>query len=183
MHEFACLIPAFLSTLLVNERAESWVCMKRLDEILGLPVILKQSGLKVGTVSGACLAQSGKAIAGLMIEKNHWRGKGGFLPMNGTGLIGDVSVIAEGMNSHPKALTPLTLGQRVVSIDGQRLGLLTNAMIDVETGEITAVEVSRGLIDDWTSGRLWVRSFQNSSSQTVVDVESDSEYLDKEDPT
>jgi len=143
--------------------------MKRLDQLVGLPLILRASGRRAGTLAGISLDESGCRVNGLLAEGLGVTERKRFVPLHQVYLIGEVSAIIESKGKKPLQ-KPRTLeaGQRVLATDGKRIGMLTNALIDLETGSIAALEVSGGWWDDWRSGRTWIRHFQAAEADGIV---------------
>lgn len=134
--------------------------MKLLMNLTGLPVIVKESGKTIGKVERAHLHAGGERLRGLSIKGEGLRAKKLYASMEAIELIGDVSVIVREAGRPPEGKEdgPVS-GMKVWSAQGQKLGWLSNAMIDEQTGDVRALEVSRGYIDDLTNGRIWVREF------------------------
>ena len=123
-------------------------CDVRLGRILGLPAVCGER--VVGHVERAVPDEKGQRLQGLIIR----RGLGGakWAPRSGIAVLGDVSVIlGERPGRLPKG-NDAVLGA-VKDESGLTLGRVTDLWIRPETLEITALEVTLGLLEDVLSGR------------------------------
>jgi uncharacterized protein YrrD len=135
--------------------------MKTWKGLQGLPVIKQDSGRSIGRVEQVWLHAGGRQMQGVSIKGRGLRAKKLYAAMGDIRLLGDVSMIVSAARAQPAGTHGVQLGQnvKVFSVDGEKIGWLTDAQIEEDTGNVTAVEVSRGYIDDWRSGREWVREF------------------------
>ena len=82
-------------------------------------------------------------------------------------LIGETAVLANASGKRmPLNRQPLL--RRAISADGQRIGAITDAVIDERTFAIRALELSRGYLDDQTGGRECIRQFTVQKNGDVV---------------
>lgn len=82
-------------------------------------------------------------------------------------LIGETAVLANASGKRmPLNRQPLL--RRAISADGQRIGAITDAVIDERTFAIRALELSRGYLDDLTGGRECIRQFTVQKNGDVV---------------
>lgn len=138
--------------------------IKDLRNITGLPVIL--GGKRIGRAAGVELTDDLTRMSGLYVDCG-MRGSR-FIPERMIGILGEVSIIAEGSGRRASAKSG-ALPRRALSTDGQLLGAVSGAMIDETTREVTALQLSRGYIDDVLVGRQWVRHFTvNRDSGDVI---------------
>lgn len=63
------------------------------------------------------------------------------------------------------------LGLTVLDTSGERLGWVTDALIDEETGQVLQLEVSQGIVDDFLQGRIHVRDFTMRPNGVVAVTE------------
>lgn len=138
-------------------------CELRLTRVIGLPVILGQR--LAGHVERARLTPDGRQLAGLVIR----RGLGGarWVSRETICVLGDVSVVLRGAPtrlSGESAAPP----HRVTDESGLTLGRVTDAWLQPDTLQISALEVSLGPIEDLRQGRLRVRHWdlQSGSDDT-----------------
>ncbi len=129
-------------------------CDVRLGRILGLPAIWGER--VVGHVERAVPDEEGKHVQGFVIR----RGLGGakWADRSAIRVLGDVSVIlGEKPGRVPKG-RDVTLSA-VKDEGGLTLGRVTDLWVSQESLDITALEVTLGLMEDLRSGRRTVRQW------------------------
>lgn len=127
--------------------------MKRLNEVVGLPVMC--GGQRMGFVSALCLSPDVHDVVGLNVQRTFRSGI--FVPESGIRRIGDRCVdILPPQVQKPRAPTRFS---PACDVQGMQLGLITDAAIDEKTLRITALEISFGPLDDLIGGRRWVHRF------------------------
>ncbi len=129
-------------------------CDVRLGRILGLPAIWGER--VVGHVERAVPDEEGKHVQGFVIR----RGLGGakWADRSAIRVLGDVSVIlGEKPGRVPKG-RDVTLSA-VKDEGGLTLGRVTDLWISQDNLDITALEVTLGLVEDLRSGRRTVRQW------------------------
>lgn len=143
-------------------------CEMRLGRVLGLPAILGERC--VGHVESAALEQDGRRLRGLVLR----RGLGGarWIPREGVGVLGDVSVVLKRPPCRPPRDADFTL-QGVKDESGLTLGRVTDVWLSPKTLEVTALEVTLGPTEDLLRGRLrvleWaVQPGENGLSQVLI---------------
>lgn len=126
--------------------------MTGIQGLIGLPVI--RGGKTVGLLEQAVLEESGKKLRGIIIRE----GLGGarWVDRENIQTIGGVSVLVSGDLKKPPREADFRLG-RVQDTSGLRLGTVTDALINSETLEVEALEISNGPLDDLLHGR-WLAS-------------------------
>ncbi len=126
--------------------------MTGIQGLIGLPVI--RGGKTVGLLEQAVLEQSGKKLRGIIIRE----GLGGarWVDRESIQTIGGVSVLISGTPKRLPKEAGFRLG-RVQDTSGLRLGTVTDALINPETLEVEALEISNGPLDDLLHGR-WLAS-------------------------
>ncbi len=128
--------------------------MIRLGSLVGLPAALE--GRMVGRVEQTVLTPDGHALRGLVIRHGfggaRWAGAGSIR------VLGNVSVI---LACKPRRLprdADFTLTS-VKDTGGLNLGRVTDAYVNAATFQVTALEISLGLVEEFTCGRMLARSF------------------------
>lgn len=130
-------------------------------EMTGLPVIHAANGRELGKVREWLLDERGEKIVALLAEG------GGWLPHRCVFLYRDllkigrdaIFVSREGLHAagDPPELnghaTCRALGKRMLSGDGDELGVVEDVLFEEKTGQITGWRLSSGLIDDVLYGR------------------------------
>lgn len=136
--------------------------MKKLE---GMPVIL--DGKKGGQVIRAVLHKDGRSLRGLLIRSGYLGPR--WLERKQIRVMGKVSIIAEGKPSKPPKDTEYRLF-RVSDADGERLGIVTDALICEDTMRVTALEISSGPMDDLIDGRWYATAFSVLPGNTTGHV-------------
>lgn len=128
--------------------------MIRLGSIVGLPAAL--NGRMVGRVEQAVLTHDGHALRGMVIR--HGLGGARWVSAERIAILGDVSVI---LTDRPERLprdASFTLST-VKDVGGLNLGRVTDAYVNRSTLQVEALEVSLGLWEELTLGRMLARQF------------------------
>ncbi len=125
--------------------------MKKLE---GMPVIME--GKKGGQVIRAVLNRDGRSLRGLLIRSGYLGPR--WLERKQIRLLGKVSVIAEGKPCKPPKDAEYRLF-RVSDANGERLGVVTDALICEDTLRVAALEISSGPMDDLITGRWFATAF------------------------
>ncbi len=146
--------------------------MKRLNDLIGLPVVSSQDGRILGNLTGLRLKSGGAEILGMCVRTAGLRQRRLVASAQDTLMLGDMSAVVRRLSDVPPApaWTPQP-GQRVLSTDGGLLGLLSGALVDCDHMQVVALEISRGALDDFRMGRLWVRSFRGSDERIIASPE------------
>lgn len=127
--------------------------MKRLNELIGLPVMC--GGQRMGFVSALCLSPDVHDVIGLNLQRAFRSGI--FVPESGIRRLGDRFVEIERPQSQ-KARAPAKFSP-ACDAQGMQLGVITDAAIDEKTLHVAALEISFGPLDDLIGGRRWVHRF------------------------
>lgn len=128
--------------------------MIRLGSIVGLPAAL--DGRMVGRVEQTVLTHDGHALRGLVVR--HGLGGARWVDAAHIAVLGNVSVI---LACKPGRL-PVDADFILTSVKdtaGLNLGRVTDAYVNPATMQITALEVSLGLVEEITLGRMLARHF------------------------
>ncbi|MCS1350256.1 PRC-barrel domain-containing protein [Mechercharimyces sp. CAU 1602] len=145
--------------------------MRSSQDIIGLPVIQRVDGKKLGIVRDL-LFDDHQQCYGLLLESGKWVKRGQFIPANRVSALGQDAVMVEdssaalpldeaveesmGFFSGDKKLK----GRSVIQATGQELGMVENVYIGEELGKLIGYELSDGLISDLTEGRKVLHSHQ-----------------------
>ena len=128
--------------------------MTRLGSIVGLPAAL--NGRMVGRVEQAVLTCDGHALRGLVIR--HGLGGARWAGAADIAILGDVSVV---LSQKPQRLprdAAFSLNT-VKDTGGLNLGRVTDAYVSRATLQVAALEVTLGLWEELTQGRVLARQF------------------------
>ena len=125
--------------------------MRHFSEISGLAVVMRQTGRRIGKVERIAPSRDGQRVEGLILLAHGGLRKRRFVPL---GSVTSVQPLAQELRR--RAELP---GLPVLDTAGQRLGWVTDAFLEEESGCIRSLEVSRGIADDFLTGRFLVSDF------------------------
>ncbi len=137
--------------------------MKSMKALIGRPVLL--DGKAIGHVTEVELDEGLNALLGLYVD-------GAFMgtrriEKKDVVLLGDVSVMVTSKGKRARVKDARM--RRVRTADGCRIGAVTGALLDEDTMRVCALELSRGFLDDFFTGRQWVYGYRvNASSGDVL---------------
>lgn len=128
--------------------------MTGLKRMIGLPVIL--NGQASGTVLRGVIEKDGRALRGVVIRNGLMGAR--WLPRNQITLLGQFSLIAEGKPAKvPKDASYRLF--RVTDPDGERIGVVTDVLLNEQTLRVAALQISSGPLDDLIDGRWYATAF------------------------
>lgn len=141
--------------------------MRKMLEVLGLPVIDTSSGKKVGIVKDAYFTQAGE-LKGLAIESDGLFSKISYLDFSNIGAIGDDAVIIGSSQflttiSSTSELYSFVSGKKsykelpVITTNGNELGHIQDVYFMEDMGRIIGYEISDGFLSDITDGRRTIK--------------------------
>lgn len=128
--------------------------MTGISKLEGMPVMVSDE--KEGHVQKVILTRDGRAVRGMVIRSGMQGMR--WLDREQISMVGNVCVIA---NSSPGKL-PKDADYhlfRVSDAEGERLGMVTDAIINEETMRVAALEISSGPLDDLIHGRWYATAF------------------------
>lgn len=128
--------------------------MIRLGTVTGLPVVL--SGRMMGRVEQTVLTPDGHTLRGLVVR--HGLGGAKWVDSGCIRVLGDVSVIISDKPGHLPKDADFTLSS-VKDTGGLNLGRVTDVYLNPQTFQVTALEITLGLMEEWTCGRMLARDF------------------------
>lgn len=128
--------------------------MIRLGSLVGLPAAL--DGQMVGRVEQTVLARDGHSLRGLVVR--HGLGGAKWVDAAHIRVLGDVSVILSARPGRLPRDADFTLTS-VKDTGGLNLGRVMDAYVNPATFQVTALEISLGLVEELTLGRMLARSF------------------------
>ena len=150
-------------------------CDVRLGRVLGLPAVCGEK--VVGHVERAVPDESGRQVQGFIIR----RGLGGakWADVRDVTVLGDVSLILGKRPVRVPRGSAATIGA-VKDEGGLTLGRVTDWWIGKDTFQITALEISLGLMEDLTTGRRTVRQWTVQPGEDGMQVLIPREAWEKE---
>ena len=126
-------------------------------DISGIPIIDEATGRILGHVGEWLLDQHGEAVVAFTAESGGWLPQKKVISYINVVSLGDDAVLVDGSLFEPdiKEITDAcsVLGKRVITAAGQELGLVDDILFDEDTGKVTGLRLTSGLIDDLLSGR------------------------------
>lgn len=128
--------------------------MIRLGSVVGLPAAL--NGRMVGRVEQAVLTPDGRSLRGLVLR--HGLGGARWAEAGSIGVLGQVAVVLLEKPGKPPRQADFLLTS-VKDSAGLNLGRVTDVYINPETLQVTALEISLGLVEELRLGRMLVRRF------------------------
>lgn len=144
--------------------------MKRASDVIGLPVICIQSGNQIGIIRDiACDPES--AVFGFILEPKSLMHKGKALLISDLKAIGedavtvymdeitkDIDKVEEKYHEVLRGLyySEKLRGLKVITTNGNELGLVEDVYFDEEVGTIVGYELSEGIVADITEGRKYL---------------------------
>lgn len=135
--------------------------MLRMTGITELIAVLHGTGRRLGEVERVCLSADGQDVQGLILRKKGFLRRKVFIPFEDIVLWGEKTAAVTAEQKIPSEIRKRQEleGMSVLDTAGERLGWVTDALVEENTGRVTALEVSRGYVDDLTAGRIYVRDF------------------------
>lgn len=128
--------------------------MIRLGGLVGLPAAL--NGRMVGRVEQTVLTQDGLALRGVVLR--HGLGGARWAEAGSISVLGDISVVLRRRPDPVPRDAAFTL-TCVKDSGGLNLGRVTDAFISRSSFRVEALEISLGLWEEFTCGRMLARTF------------------------
>ncbi|MFV9510946.1 PRC-barrel domain-containing protein [Tepidibacillus sp. LV47] len=137
--------------------------MRKVLDVIGLPVLDTSSGKMIGSVKDVYFNDRGE-LMGIAVEAKGLFSKTAFLAFEHIGAIGDDAVTV-GTKRFLSTLDPidqyhgfysgksLFKGQPIITTNGHELGHIEDVYFMEEMGKIIGYELSDGLLSDITEGR------------------------------
>ena len=153
--------------------------MQRARDIIGLPVIERETGKEAGFARDLLFNEQWHYTGLLLMEKTFFH-KGSYVPASAVLSFGvDCIVIcAEAIASFDSSLLWRTLrtgraplkGKPFVTVCGRHLGFVEDVYIEPHAGKIVGYELSDGFLSDMMDGRMVFRNTQRITlgEDTVV---------------
>ena len=137
--------------------------MRSAKSLLGMPVI--HAGRRLGRVAYVLPDEELKQIRGLYLHCGLTGSR--FIECAQLDMIGEVAVLVHAAGRRSQ-LNERPLFRRALAPDGQRIGAITDTLIDVNTLRIEALELSHGYLDDLALGRAHVRQFSILKNGDII---------------
>ncbi|NLZ38906.1 MAG: hypothetical protein GX893_04780 [Firmicutes bacterium] len=130
-------------------------------EMIGLPVIFLKSGRELGKVKEWLLDEGGENVIALVTEGGGWLPQRRIFPYRAIISVGTDAILVQEEGSPASGDPPelenqqtfRVLGKRMLTAEGNELGIVEDFLFDEGSGRITGWRLSSGLIDDLLKGR------------------------------
>jgi len=132
-------------------------------DVLGLPVISANNGIKIGTLKDVAFRRDSKGIIAFILEKGSRAVKGNVILLRDVRSIGNDALIIDNPNclleykSFKKTCEMQEniqlRGFKIYTHSGEDIGIVQDIFFDYKTGKVEGVEVSDGLVQDILQGR------------------------------
>ncbi|MCX7842403.1 MAG: PRC-barrel domain-containing protein [Clostridia bacterium] len=137
--------------------------MQKYSEVVGLPVICAENGIKAGIVKDVVFCPGTREIRALVLERKGTQIRKRVLLVKDILSIGRDAVIindSKCITDWRKAVRSKSLegngkllGLRIVSKAGEDIGIVKDVLFESKTGDIEGLVISDGLIQDILEGR------------------------------
>jgi len=141
--------------------------LRTFSAISGLPVFCERTGERLGTFADLYINKQGQ-VAGFLLDKKGLFQRDLFLPLNSIRSFGQdgifIHVDEMVKEEQTDELYPLKQGKRrfygkpMMTLEGEKLGLVEDVYFMEEMGTIIGYEVTEGLLADLTEGRKVVKT-------------------------
>lgn len=151
--------------------------MIRISKLMGLAVVSSETGKRIGLADRVILSADGQDAEGLVLRPWGFGRAKRFVSLDSIVLWGEVSIAVHAIQkiSTAQKMRSDIIGLAVLDTSGQRLGWVTDVLIDEESGRVLSLEISRGIVDDFTTGRICVHNFTMRPGGVVAVTETPEE--------
>ena len=125
------------------------------DGILGLPVICREDGNRLGIVEDIQYDLGDSKVEGLIVAASGFSSRFLLVDFNKIQAFGHAAIIVgkDSTREINKKTEDSIIGRTIIRGDGQELGRISDIIFNLENGQIEGYEISKGVIDDLISGR------------------------------
>ncbi|HWI66528.1 MAG TPA: PRC-barrel domain-containing protein [Symbiobacteriaceae bacterium] len=130
--------------------------MPRGSDLVGLPVLAGPRLRRIGRVQEIMLSGDGRCVCGLALDGGSWLQPRRVLDYRAVRAVGPTHVIAEEVYLTEAQGTRCCHdlhGLPVLGAGGEEIGLADDFHFDAQTGQLTALQLSHGFVDDLLSGK------------------------------
>ena len=167
--------------------------MRKVSEIIGLPVLALDTGRKVEDVDDVLFEPEQNRILALLVDRGGWFDGAKVVRFSAVQSIGDDAVVVPSERSitpvkaHPDIKRALdshrvVSGMKVYSMGGDYLGRVSDMVVDEATGEVKGYEVTGGFVQETLRGKKFVPAPETTEvGQEVVFVPTETgERMERE---
>jgi uncharacterized protein YrrD len=133
-------------------------------DLIGLPVLTGRHMRRIGQVQEVLLSGDGTRICGLVLDGGGWLHQRRVLDFAAVRAVGQTHLLAEAecyLSGEPSAphspdqthSCEELRGMPVLRESGEEVGTLDDVYFEPQSGRVTALQLSRGLVDDLLSGK------------------------------
>jgi len=126
------------------------------SDLVGLPVLSGPELRRIGRVQAILLSGGGDRVCGLALDGGGWLQPRRVLDWQAVTAVGSTHLIAEETYLADDAETRCCddlHGLPVLGAGGEEIGLADDFHFDAATGQLTALQLSHGFVDDLLSGK------------------------------
>lgn len=130
--------------------------MPRGNDLIGLPVLVGPKLTVAGRVQEVLLSADGAQICGLVLEAGSWFSPRRVLDFQAVRLVSETQILADEVYLPAEAQVrgcQALHGLPVLRHTGEEVGFLDDLHFEAGTGRLTALQVSRGFVEDLLSGK------------------------------
>lgn len=137
--------------------------MRKESELIGLPVISKETGKKIATIREIIYSEKKNKVVGILVSEGNIFREARLIQFNNVDSIGKDALIIENENLVEKSSLLPEINQlinekkitedEILTEDGESLGHVRDIIIDVENGTVLGFILTDGLIQDLKEGR------------------------------
>jgi uncharacterized protein YrrD len=159
--------------------------MRRGKSVIGKDVLSFQEGVKIDTVNDVVIDPNGRSLVALVVDEGGFLSSSRIVPVADVNSFGRDAVVVPSRESvvsagdYP-AVRDLVdrdeklIGKVVYTVEGNKLGSVSDIFFDEHTGDIAGYEVSGGLIGDMARGTSYL------SASEVANIGPDLVYVQPE---
>ena len=154
--------------------------MRKITELLGLPVINLATGEQIGEVQDIVIDVLNRRMLGVLLRHAGWFSSGKGIPFahvhgitadsltveNAAAIVRDEAFAAQGQTLRQEDI----IGKHIVTAAGKTVGTLSDIYVDINTGRLTGCEISDSVIKDLLEGRraISLPDLQKIGKETVI---------------
>lgn len=158
--------------------------MRKSQDLLGMPVISVEEGLKVGTIKGLVVDPHNYQIAALIIEPRGWLKGQKFIPFSQVKSIGDDAVTVANSASAEQGINLPDIvrlykekyeiiGCRAITTRGEAFGRVKEYYLDPATGRIIYLELNNGRLNFFKDICLLPVSYVQTIGREIIVCKED----------
>ncbi|HEY5583580.1 MAG TPA: PRC-barrel domain-containing protein [Ruminiclostridium sp.] len=133
------------------------------SDVLGLPIISANDGIKIGTLKDVAFQRDNKGVIAFILEKGSRAVKGNVILLRDVRSIGNDALIIDNPNcllEYKRFKKTCEMreniqlrGFKIYTHSGEDIGIVQDIFFDYKTGKVEGVQVSDGLVQDILQGR------------------------------